>query len=162
MPDVDDGFDPQDEAEVYDETHRADEMPFGVRDGLDEPDMDEDVYDVTSALGDADDELLSADDYDADDLDALDLDEEEDEDDNLDDDLEDEPDHDYDGETDHEVDRAAGRAAPDEPGLAYTDDLDRRLNPRDSQTKRYESARPLSDEQLAELGYLPPGKETER
>ena len=150
MPDVDDGFDPQDEAEAYDETHRADEMPFGVADLQDEPDVGEDVYDVTSALGDADedDAMLSADDYDADDLDTLELDEEEDEDedadDTLDDNFEDDPDGAFDSATDHGIDRAAGRPAPDEPGLAYAADLDRHTNVRDSQAKRYESARPAS------------------
>src|SRR6185437_7899536 len=113
MPDVDDEFDPQDEAEVFDETHGADEDPTGAAaDDVDgDPDELTDVYDVTSALGDADDDEDddTGDDYDDDDLQALDLDDEEDadedEDDDLDDDLEDVPEADARAGLDRLIDR---------------------------------------------------------
>jgi hypothetical protein len=108
MPEVDNAFDPQDEAEIFDETHGVDEDPTGAA----PDDVDGDpaeltaVFDVTSAVGDADedgDEDETADDYDDDDLRNLDLDDEEDADeddsDALDDDLEDEPEFDAQGPT---------------------------------------------------------------
>ena len=164
MPDVDDEFDPQDEAEVFDETHGADEDPTGAdADDVDaDPDELTDVYDVTSAQGDADeddDEGETADDYDEDDLDELDLDEEEDEDydddEPLDDDLEDVAEADARAGLDRLIDRTAERSAPIEPNLSYVDNLDAVTNPRDDDVEKYETTRELSDEQLAELGYLP-------
>jgi len=163
MPDVDDEFDPQDEAEVFDETHGADEDPTGA--APDDVDADPDeltaVNDVTSALGDADDdedEGETADDYDDDDLEDLDLDEEEDEDededDAVDDDLEDVAEADARAGLDRLIDRTAERAAPIEPNLAYVGDVDAVTNPRDDDVEKYETTRELSDEQLAELGYL--------
>lgn len=168
MPDApetdwDDEIDPQDEAEVFDETHGADEDPTGAApDNVDgDPDELTDVFDVTSALGDADDdedEDETADDYDEDDLDELDLEEEEeadyDEDDDLDDDLEDVPEADARAGLDRLIDRTAERAAPVEPNLTYVDNLDAITNPRDDDVEKYETTRELSDEQLAELGYL--------
>jgi hypothetical protein len=173
MPDApdkdwdDDDLDPQDEAEVFDETHGLDEDPTGADpDDVDgDPDDLTEVYDVTSALGDADDdedEDETADDYDDDDLDDLELDEEEDEDndedDELDDDLEDAPEADARAGLDRLIDRTAERGAPVEPNLAYFGDLDRITNPRDDDVEKYETTRELSDEQLAELGYLPDRK----
>jgi hypothetical protein len=164
MPDVDNDFDPQDEAEVFDETHGADEDPTGAApDDVDaDPDELTDVYDVTSARGDADedeDEGETADDYDDDDLDDLDLDDEEDEDydedDDLDDDLEDVPEADARAGLDRLIDRTAERGAPIEPNLSYVANLDAVTNPRDDDVEKYETTRELSDEQLAELGYLP-------
>ncbi|HEY4031867.1 MAG TPA: hypothetical protein VGM25_16095 [Caulobacteraceae bacterium] len=166
--DWDDGADPQDEAEVFDETHGSDEDPTGAAsDDVDrDPDELTDVYDVTSALGDADDdedEDETADDYDGDELDALDLDDEEDADedgdDSLDDDLEDVPEADARAGLDRLIDRTAERAAPIEPNLAYVGDLDAVTNPRDDDVDKYETTRELSDEQLAELGYLRDGKQ---
>ena len=171
MPDApdtdwDDEVDPQDEAEVFDETHGLDEDPTGAEpDDVDrDPDELTDVYDVTSALGDADDdddEGETADDYDDDDLEDLDLDDEEDvdEDDDLDDDLEDVPEADARAGLDRLIDRTAERGAPIEPSLSYVDDLDAVTNPRDDDVEKYETTRQLSDEQLAELGYLPDPKE---
>ena len=168
MPDVDDESDPQDEAEVFDETHGLDEDPTGAApDDVDaDPDDLTDVYDVTSALGDADDdedEEETADDYDGDDLDELDLDDEEDadydEDNDLDDDLEDVPEADARAGLDRLIDRTAERGAPIEPNLSYVANLDAVTNPRDDDVEKYESTRELSDEQLAELGYLPVHKE---
>ena len=156
MPDVDDTFEAQDTAEAYDETHRGDEMEPGDSDLLNEPDQEDDVYDVTSALGDADDdEDLTADDLDAEDLDRLDLDDQEEDDedvdDSLDDDFESEPESS--AAADRQVDWAAGLPAPIEPGLVYTGDLDLITNPRDDDVEKYESTRELSTEQLADLGY---------
>lgn len=168
MPDVDDEFDPQDEAEVFDETHGLDEDPTGADpDDVDgDPDELTDVFDVTSALGDADedeDEGETADDYDEDDLDDLDLEDEEDadydEDDDLDDGLEDAPEADARAGLDRLIDRTAERAAPIEPNLAYVEDIDAVTNPRDDDVEKYETTRELSDEQLAELGYLPDRKQ---
>lgn len=169
MPDLpardgDDEFDPQDEAEVFDETHGSDEDPTGAApDDVDaDPDELTHVYDVTSALGDADDDDgETADDYDEDDLDELELDEEEDydEDDALDDDLEDVPEAEARAGLDRLIDRTAERAAPVEPHLAYVDNLDAVTNPRDDDVEKYETTRELSDEQLAELGYLPVRKQ---
>lgn len=169
MPDVDDEFDPQDEAEVFDETHGADEDPTGAApDDVDgDPDELTDVYDVTSALGDADEDEddETADDYDEDDLDDLDLEDEEDadedEDADLDDALEDLPEADARAGLDRLIDRTAERAAPAEPNLSYVDDLDSVTNPRDDDVEKYESTRELSEEQLADLGYLPDRKQQE-
>ena len=164
MPDVDDAFDPQDEAEVFDETHGADEDPTGAApDNVDgDPDELTDVYDVTSALGDADDdedEGETADDYDDDELEELELDDEEDadydEDGDLDDDLEDLPEADARAGLDRLIDRTAERGAPIEPNLSYVANLDSVTNPRDDDVEKYETTRELSDEQLAELGYMP-------
>jgi len=163
MPDVDqDGTDPQDEAEVFDETHGIDEDPTGASpDDVDgDPAELTDVYDVTSALGDADDDEddVTADDYDDDDLKSLELDDEEevdeDDDGDLDDDLEAAPEYDARAGLDRMIDRTAERGAPIEPGLSYVGDLDAITNPRDDDVDKYETTRPLSDEQLADLGYL--------
>jgi hypothetical protein len=161
MPDLDNGFEPQDEAEAFDETNREDELGLGSADLFDDPDVEEDVYDVTSAAGDADDEDddgETADDYDDAELRALDIDDEEDqdedEDDNLDDGLENAAEYDPRAGLDRMIDRTAERSAPIEPGLVYTDDLDAITYPRDDDVEKYESTRPLSDEQLADLGYL--------
>ena len=166
--DWDDEADPQDEAEAFDETHGQDEDPTGAdADDVDaDPDELTDVYDVTSALGDADDdedEDETADDYDDDDLEDLDLDDEEDEDEDedadLDDGLEDVPEADARAGLDRMIDRTAERAAPIEPTLAYVGNVDAITNPRDDDVEKYETTRELSDEQLAELGYLRGGKQ---
>lgn len=170
MPDVDDdGFDPQDEAEVFDETHGLDEDPTGADpDDVDgDPDELTDVFDVTSAQGDADDDEDddTADDYDDDDLQDLDLEDEEDvdedDDGDLDDDLEDAPEADARAGLDRLIDRTAERGAPIEPGLVYVDDIDAVTTPRDDEVEKYETNRELSDEQLAELGYLQNPKQQE-
>ena len=161
MPDLDNGFEPQDEAEAFDETHSVDELDLGNDESENDPDIADDVYDVTSAEGDTDeddDDGETADDYDDAELRALDLDDEEsedeDDDDNLDDDLESAPEDDARAGLDRMIDRTAERAAPIEPGLVYTDDIDAITYPRDNDVEKYESTRPLSDEQLADLGYL--------
>jgi hypothetical protein len=170
MPDVNNDFEPQDEAEAYDETHGIDEDPTGAyADNVDgDPQELTDVFDVTSAIGDAEDdgeEYETADDLDDDDLEDLDLEDEEDADDDesddLDDDLEDEPEYDARAGLDRMIDRTAERAAPIEPGLAYVGDVDAITNPRDDDVEKYETTRELSDEQLADLGYLDRRQDTE-
>ncbi|MDB5461584.1 MAG: hypothetical protein JWO72_3325 [Caulobacteraceae bacterium] len=157
MPDLDldNGGDPQDEAEVFDETHRENEPAVGSDDQPDDPDIAEDVYDVTSAIGDADDDQYEMDAADAgpDDLDPDDFEEDEDEDDDLDDDLEDEPEDDDLDDGDDLIDLAAAAPHDDEPGLTYVDDVDLVTQPRDDEVEKYESTRPLSDAQLRDLGY---------
>ncbi len=156
MADEMDG-DEQDLAETFDETHREDEES-GVYDpgaNLD-PDMDADVYDAVSALGDEDED--GEENEDLDDLDDDDLDDED-----LDDDEED----------DVEVIRGDGLAAdaadgddlvrsdrrsriipgPDEADISTTEDLDSVAAPRDRQADKFESNGPLSDQQIADLGY---------
>jgi hypothetical protein len=143
--------DEQDLAETFDETHREGEDPnqTDLDDELD-PDLDSRAYDVTRADGDEDEEDEDLDDLDDDDLD--DEDEEEDE------------------EEDVEAARGEGLAADapetdaldepsdivagaDEPGLMLVADLDTVAAPRDRQADKFESNGPLSDEQIAELGY---------
>lgn len=164
MPDLDNGSDPQDEAEAYDETHGVDEDPSGLfADDTDgDPQLLTDVFDATSADGDADedeDEDEEADEYRASDLDDLDLDDDEDEADRLDDELgADRPEYEALSGLDRGIDRAAERAGPSEPGLVYTGDLDAITYPRDDEAEKYESTRQLSDEQLADLGYLEAGR----
>jgi hypothetical protein len=170
MPDVNSDFEPQDEAEAYDETHGIDEDPTGASaDNVDgDPQELTDVFDVTSAIGDAEDdgeEYETADDLDDEELEGLDLEDEEegddDEDDDLDDGLEDEPEYDARAGLDRMIDRTAERGAPIEPGLAYVDNIDAVTNPRDDDVEKYETTRELSDEQLAELGYLERPQQTE-
>jgi hypothetical protein len=156
MPDLDNEYEAQDEAEAFDETHSVDEMALGGDEPAIEPDVDEDVYDVTSAQGDADeDEEIDADDLDPEDLDELEDEDDEDDDDYEDDEFEDEDDglDDEDEDENEAVDAAAGRAAPIEPGLVYAADIDPLTNPRDDEVEKYESTRGLSDAQLADLGY---------
>jgi hypothetical protein len=151
--------DEQDLAETFDETHREGEDPnlIDLEDELD-PDLDSRAYDATRADGDADED---------EDEDFDDLDDEELEDEDLDDDEEDDEDED--------VEIARGEAltsdAPEaneltgagegsdivptanEPELTLAEDLDSVAAPRDRQADKFESNGPLSDEQIAQLGY---------
>ncbi|HEY5106904.1 MAG TPA: primosomal protein [Caulobacteraceae bacterium] len=70
MPDVNEDADSQDLAETFDETNIT-------RDGDDiaHPDMARDVYDVTSAAGDADEDEGDDDDFEPDDADEAELEE---------------------------------------------------------------------------------------
>ena len=164
MPDLDNGSDAQDSAEAFDETHGTDEDGAGVLasdDLLDDPDGLTDGYDVTAAEGDSDDDDddgLTADDLSDAELSALQLDDDqsydEDEDDTLDDDLEEAAELDARSGLDRMIDRTAERAAPSEPGLVYAEDLDAITQPRDDDAEKYETTQQLSDEQLADLGYL--------
>lgn len=156
MPDLDTSADPQDGAEAFDETNRDAELDAADGDFEDNPDIAGDVYDVTSALGDADDEDGPNDARDAaegvEDIDVDALEEDEDEDDTLDDGFDDDPEDDYVDEEDA-VDAAAARSRSSEPGLGYVADVDAATTPRDDEVEKYESTRPLSDDQLRTLGY---------
>lgn len=154
LNDPDDG-DEQDLAEAFDETHREDEDPnlYDVDDELD-PDLDGRAYDVTRADGDEDEEVDDDEDYDDLDDDELD-DPEEDEDEDVEASrgeglTADAP------ETDDLVgsdQRSDIRAGADEPGLTLAEDLDSVAPPRNRQADKFESNGPLSDQQIAELGY---------
>jgi hypothetical protein len=165
MPDLDldDGADAQDSAEAFDETNREDELISASGDDVEDPDIAEDVYDVTTAIGDADDEDGRQYDLDAadgvEDLDLDDLEEDEDEDESISDSFAsqaEEDDIDNIEGVDHRIDVAAGRAAPSEPGLRYVDDIDDVTQPRNDAVEKYESSRELSDAQLGDLGYPDP------
>jgi hypothetical protein len=150
--------DEQDTAEAFDETHREGEDPneYDVEDELD-PDLDARAYDVTSAEGDEDED---EDEEDLDDLDDEDLDDlEEDEEEDEEEDLEarrgegltaDEPEADELVGSDQRADIAA---AADEAELTLTEDVDSVSTPRNRRAEKFESNGPLSDEQIAELGY---------
>ncbi len=155
MLDDAEGGDEQDLAEVFDETHREGEDPnlIDADDELD-PDLDARAYDATSALGDEDED----EDEDLDDLDDEDL-VDEDEDGDEEDDVEashgeglaaDAPETDELVQTDQ---RSQIKAGVDEPGLTLAEDLDSVASPRDRRADKYESNGPLSDAQIAELGY---------
>jgi|GEM_PF-5583981 hypothetical protein len=122
--------DEQDLAEAFDETHREGEDPnlFDVEDELD-PDLDSRAYDATRAEGDEDEEE-DQDDEDLDDLDKDDLDDED------------------------ELD------AGDKTGLILAEDQAEDSKSvtalRNRRVDKFESNRPLSDEQIADLGYAPP------
>jgi hypothetical protein len=119
-----------------------------------------DVYDATSALGDAEDnEARDADELEDDDLQALGDDDDavydaDGEDDTLDDDLEDEPNENvlFDTEDLDEVDDVDD-LEEDEAELEYTADTDAAMDARGSRARVYESSGELSDEDLQELGY---------
>lgn len=150
-PDLDGGYDPQDTAEAFDETHNVDEMNLSDETRSFEPDLFEDVFDATRADGDADeDDALDAGEYDPD---ELSLDDEEDDqgllylDDDLDDDLA------LDQQRLHPgpVPTALGEAE-----VTYVDDIDDADGggrPHDRLARRYESTGELSDGDLNELGY---------
>lgn len=111
-------LDPQDLAEVFDETNLNEDAQFVTADET------LDVYDVTSALGDARDDIaLDAVDADPDTLEDEVIDTDEDVDDRLDDDLEDESDNEDIGEQDLEdTDDAIGSS--DEVDIVTVADID--------------------------------------
>ena len=146
------GGDEQDLAEAFDETHREGEDPnqIDAEDELD-PDLDGRAYDVTRAGGDEDEDQDEDDDLDADDLDDPEEDEEEDVEASRGEGLTaDAPETDGLVGSDQRSDLHGG---VDEPGLALAEDLDSVAAPRDRQADKFESNGPLSDEQIAELGY---------
>jgi hypothetical protein len=155
MPDLDldNGADPQDEAETFDETNREEELAAADGDFEDNADIAADVYDVTSAIGDADDDdgpnyELDA----ADGVEGIDSDDLGGGEDSLDG-LGDEPEDDDIDDVDEAVDAAAALPRSSEPGLSYVADVDPSTTPRDDEVEKYESTRPLSDAQLRTLGY---------
>lgn len=151
-PDIDSGADAQDTAEAFDETHNTDEdvSPDETRSFA--PDLFDDVYDVTRADGDEDDEdeALDAADYDPDDLDDDDLEEDGDDAVYLTDD-----DDDLDGEDEDDEDGIL--AAPsNDAELEYTDDLDEAGRTDNRMARRFESSHELSEDQVETLGYRQP------
>ncbi len=156
MSDDADGGDEQDIAEAFDETHREGEDPnlIDADDELD-PDLDGRAYDVTRADGDEDeDEPEDFDDLDDDDALAEDVEEQDEEED-----VEalrgeglaaDAPEADDLVRSDERSQIVAG---VDEPGLTLAEDLDTVAAPRNRRADKFESNGPLSDEQIAALGY---------
>ncbi|MDB5421157.1 MAG: hypothetical protein JWR59_1104 [Brevundimonas sp.] len=154
FPDLDaEGYDPQDQAEAFDETHNTDELGYPDETRSFEPDLFEDTYDATSAQGDADEDdvALDASDYDPEDLDDEDTDEEEGHPLYLDDDLEDEDD---DLEEDDLLTEPSLQAASDdEADLEFTDNVDDAGRTSDRMARRYESPGELSQADVRSLGY---------
>jgi hypothetical protein len=154
LDDTDQGADEQDLAEAFDETHREGEDPnlIDAEDELD-PDLDSRAYDVTRADGDEDE-----DEDDLDELDDEELDEEEDEDDE-EDDVEASRGEGLAADTPEADDlvrsdtRSRIKAGADEPALTLAEDLDSVAEPRNRQADKFESNGPLSDQQIADLGY---------
>jgi len=150
MPDTPDPFelDEQDVAEVFDETHLSeDQAEFTT---LEEAD---DVFDITSALGDSRDILaLDAPELDPEALDDDDLEEDEDLDDNLDDDLEDaEEDGDIDAEDVDDKD-AVDQLEWDEADVETVADVDAVTDFEEDEADEFESEN-LADDGLEDLGY---------
>ena len=154
IPDIDaEGYDPQDQAEAFDETHNTDEMGYPDETRSFEPDLFDDVYDATAADGDADedDDTLDASDLEAADLDEVETDEDEDDVVYLDDDLEDEDDDLV--EDDLLIQPSHQHASADEADLEYTDHLDDAGRGADRLARRYESQGELSLSDVQSLGY---------
>ena len=152
-------FEDQDQSELFDEDR------INPDDGASGPDMltfEElpDEYDVTTALGDAEDNVArDADELGEEDLQAIGEDDdalydEDGEDDTLDDDFEDEPNENvlFDSEDLDEVD-GVDEAEPDEAAIEYVGDTDTAMDARGSRARVYESSGELSNEDLQELGY---------
>lgn len=163
VPDIDggDGYDPQDSAEAFDETHSTDELGYPDETRSFEPDLFDEEYDATSAQGDADEDdvALDAGEYDPDDLTSDDIDEDEAAKLFLDDDLEDEDDDLASAES--LIEREALQAAGGEADIESVADIDDATHSRDRLARRYESSGELSDEDVRELGYAERGdKET--
>ncbi len=147
-------LDPQDVAEVFDETNLDEDAEFVTLEEM------PDVFDATSALGDARDvAALDADELDPSTLDDEDLEEDGDVDDRLDDDLEDRADSDT-AVDDEDVDEedAVAQQQWDEAEVEPVADLDKVTDPDDEQAEAYESDK-VSDEALAGLGYTGKDKE---
>ena len=162
-------FEPQDQAEAFDEDVMLDP---GQGPGAEMATLEElpDVYDVTTALGDADvDEVHTAEDaaeIEDEELDALGDDlayDDEAEDDSIDDALEDEPEDTilYGDEEEEDLDTADGVASleGDEAELEYVENLDETRSNAGRAARHLESRGELSDEDLEELGYKEDGDE---
>ena len=151
MTDLDGDWDPQDQAEVLDESNLTE---AGTDFVTFEEMEDDNVQDLTQLIGDADDQAAEALDEDEFDEDAID-----DEDTEVDEDSRDEvsdfvADDDLDDDMADDLDELDGVAAlaPDEVELEYAGDLTDLEHARSS-AKPYESTRELSDADLVELGY---------
>ncbi len=140
-------FDAQDLAEVFDETHLTDDDDDDIA-----PDQALDVYDFTSALGDAREvPALDAADVDLRALDDEDLETDEDVDDHLDDDLEDASEsQDIDAE-DEDTEDGVVRLSLEEADIETVADVDR-FSDADDEEADYESD-VLSDDDVKDLGY---------
>ncbi len=140
-------LDEQDQAEAFDESNLDDEAEFVTLEEM------PDVYDATSALGDARDvEALDAADLDPDTLDDEDLEDDEDLSDELDDDLEDRAEDDDIDDEDLDDEDAVDALARDEAEVESVADLDAVTDPDDEDAEDYESE-DVSDEDLDDLGY---------
>ena len=152
MTDTDGDFDPQDQAEVLDESNLTE---AGTDFVTFEEIEDEHVQDVTQLIGDADDqaaESLDEVDFTEDAVDDEDLEGDEDSPDEISDFVPEEAPADLDeGEDLDEVDGVAA-LGPDEVELEYAGDLTTMEHARSS-AKPYESTGELSNEDLQELGY---------
>jgi hypothetical protein len=139
-------FDPQDQAEVFDE-ETLDETEMRTFDQM------ADVYDVTSRLGDGRDvRAVDEADFTEGDLDDEDLEADEDVDDMVRDELEDAPENEELGSEELDDRDGVTRLAGDESELEYVADVDAVTDPDDDDADKYES-RTLSDEELRQLGY---------
>lgn len=141
-------YEPQDTAEVLDETHMTE-------DGEDIANLDEmvDVYDVTTALGDTrEDAAIDEADFDAAAMEDVASDEEEEADDHLRDEFADVPDNaDLDPDL-RDQDDEVTRLSADDVRLCSIGAIDAATRPADDKAGRYESNL-LSDQELYALGY---------
>lgn len=156
MPSDNYDFDAQDQAEVFDEDN-FDENDAGGP-GADMKTLEElpEVFDVTRALGDAEDiEARDGDEFDDDEFDEDDLDAEDDTDYALADSLEDQPE---DADTAYVDDRFAVQgASAEEADLEFTADVDEVTDLEEDEADEYESEGELTEASVADLGY--PGEE---
>jgi len=156
MPSDNYDFDAQDQAEVFDEDN-FDENDAGGP-GADMKTLEElpEVFDVTRAVGDAEDvDAVDGDEFDDNEFDEDDLDAEDEDDYALADSLEDQPE---DAETAYVDDRFTEQVAQaDEADLEFTDDLDEVTDLDEDEADVFESEGELTDETVADLGY--PGEE---
>jgi hypothetical protein len=149
--------DEQDEAEVFDESKVDDKAEFKTFEEM------PDVFDATTALGDAREmRAQDADELDPDALDEEDLEDDEDVDDALDDDFEDEEEDDDLGDEDPDEEDAVDRLARDEANVEAMGDIDDAGDLEDAEADAFE-ADMLSDADLQDLGYeeRPPARPKE-
>ena len=152
-------YDDQDQSEMFDEDRINPEDSGSGPDMLTFEELP-DVYDATTALGDAEDNVArDADELDDDELEAIGADDDavydaDGEDDTLDDDLEDQPNENvlFDTEDLDDVDDV-DELEPDEAAIEYVADTDAATDARGSRARVYESTGELSNEDLQELGY---------
>ena len=164
MSDLDAGYDPQDQSEVYDEDNtNIDEMRDGGPDAEQFEDL-VDVFDVTRAVGDEDDDAaLIGEELDDEEIVALERDSDQDDADLEDDDVllrdavELDEEEDLEGLADvgeEDLDEVDGisELADDEVELEYAGDLND-LAGAESAAQDLESTRELSNEDLQDLDY---------
>ncbi|MGE5565673.1 MAG: hypothetical protein ACM3YN_05900 [Parcubacteria group bacterium] len=148
MPtDMEGDWDDQDQSEVFDEDNQNLDSPGGRRNDMRTLEEMPDVLDVTSAVGDADDdEALIAEELDDDEIIELEADAE----------LADFEDDDLAGRLPEELFEedvpGVSRADSDEVELVYRGDLDDR-SVRDGKRTAAMESRSLTDEDLEDLGY---------